>query len=94
MPDDDYGYWYSDDSSASEELPFHTVNWDLQNKQNVSREKSSEDICMLCFTNERTHIFVHCGHLVCCTECIQRLEHNRCPVCNTTYEKYFRVRKP
>ncbi|XP_070169673.1 uncharacterized protein [Polyergus mexicanus] len=47
VPDDDYGYWYSDNSNASEDLPFHTINWDLENSQNISREKPSEDICTL-----------------------------------------------
>lgn len=92
MPDDDYRYCYSDESNVSE-VPFHTVSWDFQNNPNVSKEEFSEDICTLCFINKRTHIFVPCGHLACCTECIERLEYNRCPVCNTIYEKYLRVRK-
>lgn len=41
-----------------EELSFHTVHWNLQISQNVSRGKLSEDICTLCFTNERTFFYL------------------------------------
>lgn len=94
MPEDDYGYWYEDNNNTHrEDLPFCAINRDYQNS-NVSRAKPSEETCTVCLTNERTHVFIPCGHLACCIECIGKLERNRCPICNTTYENTFRVRRP
>jgi len=95
VPEDDYGHLYSSTNANqrndSTDLPFHTVDWTLQNSQSTSKEKSSSDVCTVCYTDERTHIFIPCGHLACCFQCIERLEANRCPICNVTYENYIRV---
>lgn len=93
MQEDDYSY-LNDDSACSENLPFHTVNWNPEETQNTSKEESSIDICTVCLVKERTHAFIPCGHLACCSSCIERLEANRCPICNDTYENYVRIRKP
>ncbi|XP_071568434.1 uncharacterized protein [Temnothorax nylanderi] len=94
VPEDDYGYWYEDNNNTHrEDLPFHAINRDYQNS-NVSGAKPSEETCTVCLTNERTHVFILCGHLACCIECIEKLERNRCPIFNTTYENCFRVRRP
>ncbi|XP_011687023.1 PREDICTED: uncharacterized protein LOC105449466 [Wasmannia auropunctata] len=44
VPEDDYGYWLSstntNDSSAREDVPFHTVDW---SRQDTSKEDSASD---------------------------------------------------
>ncbi|XP_011863142.1 PREDICTED: mitochondrial ubiquitin ligase activator of NFKB 1-like isoform X1 [Vollenhovia emeryi] len=94
VPEDDYGYLHSstnESNAYTEDLPFHTVHWMLQYSPSTSKEESSLNICTVCYSNERTHVFLPCSHLACCIECIIRLETNRCPICNETYENYVRV---
>ncbi|XP_070168069.1 uncharacterized protein [Polyergus mexicanus] len=93
VPEDEYLYLI-DNNASSEDLPFHIVNWNLEDNQTTSEEKSSIDVCTVCLVNERTHVFIPCGHLACCSPCIERFEANRCPICNVIYENYVRVRKP
>ncbi|XP_070519755.1 E3 ubiquitin-protein ligase cblA-like [Cardiocondyla obscurior] len=92
IPENDYSYLT--DTSNTEDLPFHNVDWNVTKTQSPSEAKSSSDICTVCLTNERTHAFVPCGHLACCVTCIKRLEAKRCPICNNPYETYIRIRKP
>jgi len=98
-PKDDYGYLNSpintnESNAFIEDLPFHIVDWTLQNNQSTSEEKSSPDTCTVCYTNERTHVFIPCGHLACCFQCIKRLEANRCSICNISYKNYIRIIRP
>ncbi|KMQ87814.1 hypothetical protein RF55_12811, partial [Lasius niger] len=44
VPEDDYSY-LNDNSTCSEDLPFHTVNWNLEDNQSILEEKSSKDVC-------------------------------------------------
>lgn len=94
LPEDEYTIYINDNNICLEDLPFHTVNWNLQDNQSTSKEKSSVDVCAVCYINERTHAFIPCGHLACCFTCIERLETKRCPICNLTYENYIKIRKP
>lgn len=84
MPEDEYLYLINDNNL--EELPFYAVNW--KNNQNPSEDKPSEDTCTVCLVNEHTQAFIPCSHLACCSSCIERLEANRCPICNVTYENH------
>ena len=93
MPENEYLHLIND-STNSEDLPFHTVNWNMKSNQNLSEEKTSEDICAVCLVNERTYAFIPCGHLACCFSCIERLEADRCPICNVRYENCIKIRKP
>lgn len=93
VPEDDYGYLSTDndnESSSVQGLPYHTVDWTSQE----SNSTSSQDVCTVCYANDRTHIFIPCGHLACCMHCLERLEAKRCPICNTNYEQCIRVLKP
>ncbi|XP_071652253.1 uncharacterized protein [Temnothorax longispinosus] len=90
VPEDDYFYL---NERSTEDGPFHTVNWNLDN-ESTSKEESSIDNCTVCLVEERTHAFVPCGHLACCSSCIERLEANRCPICNVIYEDCIRIIKP
>lgn len=73
----------------------YSGNWNLENHdETASEKKSPEDVCTMCLDNERTHAFIPCGHLASCSSCVKRLEANRCPICNVTYNSYVRIRKP
>ncbi|KAL0100554.1 hypothetical protein PUN28_019701 [Cardiocondyla obscurior] len=90
IPEDDYSYL--DDTLETENLLFYPVDWNATNNQ--SKSNNSSDTCTVCFTDERTHAFVPCGHLACCLSCIESLKNNRCPICNVSYETYTRIRRP
>ncbi|XP_077256446.1 uncharacterized protein LOC143894176 isoform X1 [Temnothorax americanus] len=91
VPEDDYSSLLDNSASTEEDLPYHTVNWNLEDNQNTSEEVSSTDTCTVCLANERTHAFIPCGHHACCHQCIERLESSRCPICNTRYSSCIRI---
>ncbi|XP_067210206.1 uncharacterized protein [Linepithema humile] len=92
VPYDDYSY-LNDANDATSGIPYHPVDWNLEDTT-ASEEECTKDICTVCLINERTHAFIPCGHLACCFLCIERLEADRCPICNVTYDNYVRIRKP
>ncbi|KYN23231.1 hypothetical protein ALC57_04353, partial [Trachymyrmex cornetzi] len=93
VPEDDYGHLYTatntNASRSTEEHLFHPVDWNID----TSEKNSDLNNCAVCYINERTHLFTPCG-LACCIDCIERLETNRCPICNQIYDNYIRVLKP
>ncbi|KYN50084.1 hypothetical protein ALC62_00112 [Cyphomyrmex costatus] len=91
-PDDDYGYLDTNTnaSTSTKEHSFHPVDWNID----TLKKNSELNNCTVCYENERTHLFTPCNHLACCIDCIERLETNRCPICNQVYNDYIRVLKP
>jgi len=55
MSEDDYSY-LNDNSTSSEDLPFHTVNWNPEDTQGTSKEKSSVDICTVSCQQAHTRL--------------------------------------
>ncbi|XP_050431154.1 uncharacterized protein LOC126839788 [Adelges cooleyi] len=47
--------------------------------------------CVVCGDNPRTHALIPCGHKVLCFDCVARLEHNRCPICNSVFDSFLRI---
>ena len=46
--------------------------------------------CIVCFTNQKTHIAVPCGHQCLCSSCSDKLE--RCPYCNGEVVMWMQAR--
>ena len=44
-----------------------------------------DNLCVICFINEKTKIFTKCGHYCVCNECEAKLN-NKCPICRTIGE--------
>lgn len=38
------------------------------------------DLCVICFTNKRTHLLIPCGHYAYCQSCVDKLS-NKCALC-------------
>lgn len=86
IPEDDYGAL--DLHDEQNDLPFHPV---------PSDSVSSEPIQGACCTYLKTiatHVFVPCGHLCICSDCKQRLEEKKCPLCRKEYNHCMRVIMP
>ncbi|KYQ53658.1 hypothetical protein ALC60_03955, partial [Trachymyrmex zeteki] len=47
--------------------------------------------CCTCLITNATHMFVPCGHLCICTNCKERLEDNKCPLCRVEYISCIRA---
>ena len=47
-------------------------------------------LCIICFENEIAMMFQPCGHVCCCSECVDRCEQNSeerlCPICRQWYD--------
>ena len=57
----------------------------LTQKLEEAEERSNEArTCTICLDKERSHIFLPCGHLVCCAKCAKKAKNeppNQCPMC-------------
>eukprot|EP00927_Polykrikos_kofoidii_P038199 TRINITY_DN3249_c0_g1_i1.p1 TRINITY_DN3249_c0_g1~~TRINITY_DN3249_c0_g1_i1.p1 ORF type:complete len:244 (-),score=39.42 TRINITY_DN3249_c0_g1_i1:331-1008(-) len=66
----------------------------LEERANAARCKSKEEsVCVICLTDQASHIIVPCGHLVLCGECCSQPIHT-CPLCRQTCQHKLRVFKP
>lgn len=90
VPHDDYGYWNNLEEDK-EEMPFLSI----KTMENISTNNSYEEgICMICLFEKSQIVFVPCGYLCCCKNCIQKLLQEKCPACNDNYDKYISVITP
>ncbi|XP_039315278.1 probable E3 ubiquitin-protein ligase LOG2 [Solenopsis invicta] len=86
IPSDDYGDIFSDESNENINIPYHPVQ--------QFNDIRTPDCCCICLVEKADHIFVSCGHLCCCSDCILKLQSKKCPICNTNYTSYLKVRIP
>lgn len=65
----------------------------------IDRESQSielvRDKCIICWKNEKTHIFIPCGHYIMCEDCVIKISNMplisvKCPICRT-YGRYHKV---
>lgn len=47
-------------------------------------EDSEETECVVCMAEEKSRIFVPCGHFVCCAQCVPRLK-SQCVMCRSHF---------
>ena len=53
--------------------------------------KSKIPDCVACMDSQSTHLAFPCGHLCICSKCVERLEQQKCPVCNQFVTKFAKV---
>lgn len=57
------------------------------------QQRTFENSCVICMSNQRTHILVPCGHLCLCATCVDmaldRL--GSCPLCRGQIQSAMRV---
>lgn len=85
IPPDDYGNIFPDETEK-EDIPYYPV-------QPISNIRTS-NCCSVCLVKRADHIFIPCGHLCCCMDCILQLQSKRCPICNVDYNSYLKVITP
>jgi len=52
---------------------------------------NSDQMCIVCTVNEKTHAFIPCGHKAVCGDCLELLESQRCPLCNQAFTASLRI---
>ena len=69
---------------------FQTDYRDLSGKEVISKLEDirelikSKDECTVCMENQRSIVFMPCGHLICCQDCVKVL--TKCPICRAEIE--------
>lgn len=48
-------------------------------------------LCKVCYNNYSDCIIIPCMHFICCEECINKLESNKCPMCREDFKKYLKL---
>lgn len=69
------------------------VNNNKDNDQDQYDKLKEKLNCVICFSNERTHLIIPCFHLCCCSTCIIQIE-KQCPICRrqiTAIQRIFLV---
>lgn len=77
--------------SLNQTLPYFPHIIAFPHRLPIIVKKTSEDNCVICLTNERTHAFIPCGHLCVCDEC--EPADNRCPLCRSKSSGAYKIWK-
>ena len=69
---------------------------DALKKANISIEDCSNNEkyrCCVCYSLEKSNMFVPCNHLACCAPCAEKImrQSGKCPVCNNSAIEHTRV---
>lgn len=51
--------------------------------------QNDEDVCCCCLGEKPNVVLDGCGHLVLCSNCINKISNKRCPICKQKYTNYF-----
>jgi len=66
---------------------------EINGKKKEKKKESTiggETTCIVCFTGDKNHVAVPCGHQTVCGPCSEKLE--ECPVCRAKAQPWVRVR--
>lgn len=55
----------------------------IENKSGEVSINSTNNLCVICFSNERNCCFVPCGHICTCYDCAKSITENKCPICRS-----------
>ncbi|KYN50616.1 Baculoviral IAP repeat-containing protein 3, partial [Trachymyrmex cornetzi] len=86
VPDDDFSAIISSEDEQID-IPFHPViSTDL-----VTLYERNPSSCCICLSTDAIYVFVPCGHLCICNDCVGHLEDGKCPLCRETFSTYIRT---
>jgi len=72
-------------------LTFENETDSEQPGKRVSNEDNDKKFdCVICLSNERSHLFIPCNHLCCCSTCAGQIE-NFCPICRQPFSSIQRI---
>lgn len=49
------------------------------------------NLCLICYTEEKTHAFIPCGHLCMCEECNKKYNDDKCIICRQEYSIPYKI---
>lgn len=79
----------SNESSSLNQLVSNVTN--VASSSYESKVVSFPNVqCAICLDRCPTHVFVPCGHLVCCSECLASVK-TECPMCRKLFSEAIRV---
>ncbi|KAK5864275.1 hypothetical protein PBY51_001229 [Eleginops maclovinus] len=56
--------------------------------QQVQLQEAAPDSCSVCFSRQRSLVFLHCGHVCCCSPCYALLQQPpQCPICRAPIQR-------
>jgi hypothetical protein len=55
----------------------------------IFEEKEDENLCCICFEEEKNMVFSPCGHICTCSECSAIV--NDCPICRKKIDQKIKV---
>ena len=82
-----YGISYEDNEVIKEGY------WINDKYSHEKTNVSDDDLCNVCYLNEKTHAFLPCGHLCICDKCIVKYDSKICIICqqaSTNTQKIFK----
>jgi len=82
-----YGISYEDNEVIKEGY------WINDKYSHEKTNVSDDDLCNVCYLNDKTHAFLPCGHLCICDKCIVKYDSKICIICqqaSTNTQKIFK----
>ena len=78
-------------SATEKGVPLPEV--DCKSEEILPGTRGLRSSCVICVEVEAEAACVPCGHMVCCTACMVKLELNgfRCPVCRALIERVVKI---
>jgi hypothetical protein len=58
--------------------------------EDIKIKEDVNDKCAICMNNERTNVFVPCGHVCICDYCKDNIG-NKCPLCRKSYTQIMKI---
>ncbi len=56
------------------------IHFEQPRKRLLEDDLNQKINCVICFSNERSHLITPCNHLCCCSTCANQIK-NQCPIC-------------
>ena len=74
----------SSSTPVSSNIEFQDGDYDeLFLEDNVAKQDSADNLCIICHINAPNFVYIPCGHMVTCNECVQKWSEksDNCPYC-------------
>ncbi len=65
------------------------VDTDTEKTQDVEKDNSCDNTCVICMDNEKNAVLLNCGHNCSCFDCTSSL--SICPICRADIVKVIKI---
>jgi hypothetical protein len=66
------------------------IRFEQPRKRPLDDDLQQKINCVICFSNERSHLIAPCNHLCCCSTCANQIK-NECPICRRPISSIQRI---